>query len=388
MGAIVIAQRPTFGREVQAYEVIDGQQRLTTFQLLLAAYRDVARAHQSEYAQEVDKYLFNDGVMNRLDVERLKLWPSLVDRPAFVAMIDATPHSAPVEDAPGFLRRAIAAHAYFKNQIEQRVLSNGEIDAFRMEKLFEALRTGLAVVSIELEGGDDPQTIFETLNSRGVELSAADLMRNYIFQRAKNLGLAEGELRVDRLYETYWLPLDGASWQLEETRGRQTKPRLDWLLVDHLAMKRADLVPADTLFEQYRRWINNKDPFGGDVEVELQSIAASAAVHRRIAEQDADDLLGAFGRFARAFDVSTAMSLVLFLATEAKFADEALADALRMIASSWAFRCGPVHEMSITRTGHARRRSHTRCRRARRSYRVATSHPKQYPNPLAATHPA
>lgn len=177
MGAIVIAQRPTFGREVQAYEVIDGQQRLTTFQLLLAAYRDVARAHQSEYAQEVDKYLFNDGVMNRPDVERLKLWPSLVDRPAFVAMIDATPHSAPVEDAPGFLRRAIAAHAYFKNQIEQRVVSNGEIDAFRMEELFEGLRTGLAVVSIELEGGDDPQTIFETLNSRGVELSAADLMR-------------------------------------------------------------------------------------------------------------------------------------------------------------------------------------------------------------------
>ena len=47
MGAMVIAQIKTFGKEVQAFEVIDGQQRLTTFQLLLAALRDVAKANGS-----------------------------------------------------------------------------------------------------------------------------------------------------------------------------------------------------------------------------------------------------------------------------------------------------------------------------------------------------
>ena len=50
MGALVISQIKTFGKQVQAYEVIDGQQRLTTFQLLLAALRDVAATNGSRYA--------------------------------------------------------------------------------------------------------------------------------------------------------------------------------------------------------------------------------------------------------------------------------------------------------------------------------------------------
>jgi uncharacterized protein with ParB-like and HNH nuclease domain len=61
MGAIVIAQVKTFGKQVQAFEVIDGQQRLTTFQLLLAAFRDVANDLSPEYAAEISKYLLNDG---------------------------------------------------------------------------------------------------------------------------------------------------------------------------------------------------------------------------------------------------------------------------------------------------------------------------------------
>ncbi len=332
MGAIVIAQIATFGRQVQAYEVIDGQQRLTTFQLLLAAFRDVAQAYGSEYRNEVEKYLFNDGVMDRGEIERFKLWPSLIDRPAFTAMITGVQSDAEQNAEGGFVRPAVAAQAFFKDRIERRVLDAATIDPFRMEKLFEALRLGLAVVSIELEAGDDAQTIFETLNSRGVELSAADLMRNFIFQRAKGLGQVEGSLEVDRLYETYWLPLDAVFWRLEDTRGRQTKTRLDWLLVDHLAMKKADLVSADKLFDGYRRWIVAEAPYAS-VEAELQAIAASAAVHRRLAEMNPDDPLGEFGRFARAFDVSTAMPLVLFLTAECRFGGAELVEMLKMIQS-------------------------------------------------------
>ena len=333
MGAIVIAQIKTFGKQVQAFEVIDGQQRLTTFQLLLAAFRDVANAHGSVYGQEVNKLLFNDGVMETPDVERFKLWPTLTDRRSFVHLIDpaadlATIGAAP-DDVDGVVRPAVAAHAWFKARIEEHVIVNGEFDAFRLEKLFEALQAGLAAVSIELEGGDDPQTIFETLNSRGVDLSAGDLMRNFIFQRAKGLGQEHGSLNVDKLYAEHWLPLDRWFWRAEDTRGRQTKPRLDWLLVDHLSMKRAEVVSVEHLFESYRRWILNEAPFPS-VEQELVSISNSAAVCRRIAEQRPDDVLGRFGRFAKAFDVSTAMPLVLYLATDGDVGDD-LASAVAMI---------------------------------------------------------
>jgi uncharacterized protein with ParB-like and HNH nuclease domain len=63
MGAIVVSQIKTFGKQVQAFEIIDGQQRLTTFQLLISALRDVAARNASKYAAELQKYLLNDGVM-------------------------------------------------------------------------------------------------------------------------------------------------------------------------------------------------------------------------------------------------------------------------------------------------------------------------------------
>lgn len=78
MGAIVIAQIKTYGKQVQACEIIDGQQRLTTFQLLLTAPRGAAKANGSRCEFELQKYLLNDGVMENSDVECFKLWPSIV----------------------------------------------------------------------------------------------------------------------------------------------------------------------------------------------------------------------------------------------------------------------------------------------------------------------
>ncbi|UCI29447.1 DUF262 domain-containing protein [Mesorhizobium sp. B4-1-4] len=335
MGAIVISQMKTFGKQVQAFEVIDGQQRLTTFQLLLSALRDVAASLSSEYANEVSKYLFNDGVMETSEVERFKLWPSMTDRSSFINIVDPSGELGEVfaipDDEQGVVRPSVAAYAFFRARIEQHVFVDGAFSAFRMEKLFEALRSGLAVVSIELEGGDDAQTIFETLNSRGVDLTAGDLMRNFIFQRAKGLGQTKGSLNIDKLYQSYWLPLDRWFWREGDTRGRQTRSRLDWLFVDHLAMMRSDLVSADHLFESYRKWILEDEPFDS-IEEELKAIQASAAIYRRIAEQSPDDPLGRFGRFAKAFDVSTAMPLVLYLATQAGL-PEGIATALTLIES-------------------------------------------------------
>jgi len=335
MGAIVIAQIKTFGKEVQAFEVIDGQQRLTTFQLLLTALRDVAAANESRYADELQKYLLNDGVMQSPEVERFKLWPSLTDRRAFVATVDPEADLDAIAPRPldedGYIRRAVAAHAYFKAQIEEHVEQDGIYDEFRLEQLFEALKEGLAIVSIELEGGDDPQTIFETLNSRGVELTPGDLMRNFIFQRAKGLGQNDGSLIVDKLYERHWLPLDRAFWSQTESRGRQFRPRLDWMLTDHLSMHVGNLVSVESLFESYRRWILDKSPFQ-TVAAELESISATAAVERRLFEQSNGDSLGDFGRFANAFDVSTAMPLVVYLATNAESESE-LARGLSVLES-------------------------------------------------------
>ncbi|WP_313198148.1 DUF262 domain-containing HNH endonuclease family protein [Rhizobium sp.] len=335
MGAIVISQVKTYGKEVQAFEIIDGQQRLTTFQLLLTALRDVAAKFESSYADEVSKYLENTGMMETPAIERFKLWPSLMDRRAFVSLIDKDADLDKIAKKPldedGIVKPAVAAHAYFQEKIAAHVTSEGQFDEHAMDILFEALKDGLAVVSIELEGGDDPQTIFETLNSRGVDLTAGDLMRNFIFQRAKGLGQKASSLIVDELYEKYWLPLDHAFWTENASRGRQTSSRLSWMLTDHVSMHLADTVSIEKLFDTYRRWILGARPFA-DVSEELVSISATAEVERRIFERTKGDPLGRFGIFADAFDVSTAMPLVIYLASKAEIGSR-LPEALQILES-------------------------------------------------------
>ncbi len=335
LGAIVIAQIKTFGKEVQAFEIIDGQQRLTTFQILLAALRDVAEPYSTKWADELRPYLLNEGVMAQEEIERFKLWPSRTDRRAFVGMIDPSVDIdaivPPAFNEDGFVRLAISAHAFFMDAIKHHVMTDTGFDEFRFEILFEAMKAGLAVVSIELEGGDDPQTIFETLNSRGVDLTPGDLMRNFIFQRAKGLGQASGSLTVDSLYEKHWIPLDRAFWNQSASRGRQVRKRLDWMLTDHLSMKVADIVSVDQLFESYRRWILSNRPFASVVD-ELEAISATASVEEMLFDQVADDPIGDFGLFADAFDVSTAMPLVIYLASEANLGAN-LSEALEALKS-------------------------------------------------------
>jgi hypothetical protein len=335
MGAIVISQIKTYGDQVQAFEVIDGQQRLTTFQLLLAALRDVAAEQGSRYAPEVGQYLLNDGLMEADDKERYKLWPSITDRRAFVRLIDPTADmsglSALDENDALVGKLATLAYKAFRNRIVRHVTVDGAYQERRLKILFEALKEGLAVVSIELEGGDDPQTIFETLNSRGVPLSPADLLRNFIFQRAKGIGQTDGTLNVDKLYEKHWLPLDRQLWSQPTSRGRQTRANLDWMLTDHLAMNIGDIVSIDTLFSGYRKWVLNKAPFASVTE-ELEAITATAAVEQRLFMPKDGDPVGRFGQMADAFDVSTAMPLVIYLATELSVATR-LAEALDALES-------------------------------------------------------
>ena len=334
MGAMVVSQVKTYGRQVQAFEVIDGQQRLTTFQILLAALRHAAEQAGSRYATELRKYLLNDGVMEKPNIERFKLWPSLMDRKAFVSIIDP---DADIEDIlptgsdDGFARKSIPAYDHLKDAIQGRVIVDEEFDEHRFETVFEALKDGLKIVSIELEGGDDPQTIFETLNSRGAALTPGDLMRNFIFQRAKGMGQSGASLNVDRLYERHWLPLDGPFWMQTTSRGRHQGTRLDQLLANHLSMNVGEHVSKENLYARYRRWILNDSPFP-DVRQELEAISVSARIEERLFEQVKTDPLGDFGRFAQAFDVSTVLPLVLYLATEADLRNR-LPEALAILKS-------------------------------------------------------
>jgi hypothetical protein len=342
LGAIVIANLPTYGRQVQAYDVIDGQQRLTTFQILLTAFRDVAKSHNSEFADELNKYIVNVGIMDDKTVERYKVWPTQVDRLQMKTLVDSGSLNTVTELEQTSLGRQrtgvepfmIVAYKYFHQQIAVFVATDSADSTHddRIETLFHTLKHDLALVSIELEGGDDPQVIFETLNGFNEPLLPTDLLRNFAFQRAYREKRGEDDKTPDELYNEYWLPFDQHFWKRDEKQGRLKRPRADIFFQHFLAMKQATDVNVARLYHDYKIWIETEAPYPRIVD-ELKDLAKFARVFKKLLTPDEPSELSAFAGMLNAFDVKTISPLILFLCGEVELEGDALAQALTILES-------------------------------------------------------
>ena len=90
LGAMVLDQKQTPTGHVVVRQVIDGQQRLTTLQIFLAAYRDFCQLQGCDaLAAECDKFLFNTGMMAKPEVDKFKVWPTQLDRTQFIDVVDS-----------------------------------------------------------------------------------------------------------------------------------------------------------------------------------------------------------------------------------------------------------------------------------------------------------
>lgn len=168
--------------------IIDGQQRLTTVSLLLLAIRNYLNENKdiasSINPNKITSYLTDEFAD---DEKKLKLKLVQGDDDAYNKLIQS---KAPVAD-----NCITANYEYFYSQIEK--MSSEEIEA-----LFNAI-TKLDIVSISLQpaAGDDPQLIFESMNSTGLDLEPSDKIRNYVLMRMKSN-------EQDKFYKKYWEPLE------------------------------------------------------------------------------------------------------------------------------------------------------------------------------------
>lgn len=311
LGAIVTRQVPVSGRQVHRYEVIDGQQRLTTLQVFLAAFRDVvAESEDAQLHQELSRVTWNEGMVAHED-ERFKVWPTNVDRHAFRRVIAANGRDGVevfANEAREEFRRVptfVKAYDFFDRAIrhwtnggdpDDDVPGNGPAE--RIEALYEALRHHVQVVEIALDEGDDPQVIFETLNARGAPLLPSDLIRNYLFTRAE----ANGE-SPDDLYDRLWKRFDdvgtAAYWTEEVPFGRVRRPRMLLFLFHFLTAQLIDDVKMAHLYASFKAWF--EAPGGPEsVEEGLEILVRYAEAYRRIATPEASSR---FGRFADRLDV-------------------------------------------------------------------------------------
>jgi len=306
LGAIVLDQPAGPPGYLTMRQVIDGQQRLTTLQLMLNAAQRVAEQHGGSMdAQALQVLVRNQPAILQDPSEAYKVWPTDRDQDAFRAAMDGD-GTLGAELAGSALVRG---HDFFVTAIADWADVTGDPDkaTTRLQALTQALRDHLKLVVIQLEPGDNAQVIFESLNSRGMPLLAADLIKNLVFQIAQLR-----QLDVAGLYRKHWEQLDTDHWRLRVARGRQYVPRIDIFLHHWLITRTLREVPADRLYLSFKEHLPAPEQL--DLPALLADLSRDAASYAALDKWPADSAVGRFRyRVLQAMDSAVVTPVLLWL---------------------------------------------------------------------------
>ncbi len=245
---------PTFPK----FRVIDGQQRLTTISLLISALGRAVEAQGVEIGIDKSRlegyYLFNDREEGELRYKQL-LTPH--DREILIQLLK----TGKASDAHSLL---VATYEFFEDKLKSADLHT----------VYEGIKK-LMIVDIALEpNSDNPQLIFESLNSTGQRLSQADLIRNYVL-----MGL-EPQFQ-DRIHETYWYPM-------EESFGNDYAKRFDLFIRDYLTFKTQQIPNKQKVYDHFKSFVE-REKQQSTLEAIIQEIVDYSRHYVRVALLDEPD---------------------------------------------------------------------------------------------------
>ena len=279
LGAVVLQQLPTQTSDLQQRTVIDGQQRLTTLQLLLdALHSEIAIAGATMPAARLEPLIANAGAFCRHKEDRFKVWPTNRDRPAFNEVMEA-PSPVDYQKLQQRASRMAKAHQFFAQQCREWLNADGpEKVQTRAEAIERSSRELLQIVVIDLTATENAQEIFETLNARGAVLTAADLIKNFVFQR-----LLEQGADVEEAYSKYWAQFETAFWEEEVSVGRVKHQRSSVFLNHWLIARTGEEVVAREVFSRFKAYADYQ---AGHPMLELLvEISRAAAIYRDFTEK-------------------------------------------------------------------------------------------------------
>ena len=264
LGAIVLQQVATPARDIEQREVIDGQQRMTTLQLLLDAVQQVCEEMgSSRTALRLSRLVINNkDLVGENPDDTFKLWPTRTDRQAFRHAMD---NGLAVNDFKESL--IVQAHDFFQRQVEEWLQDSANSVGDKVEALETTITAMVNIVVIDLEPLDDPNVIFETLNARGTPLAQSDLIKNFVLAQSS----AGHETGLD-----IWGNLDDPWWRREVRQGRLYRPRLDMLFNYWIAMMAGDEVSPSGVFNRFRDYVGE-----GPVEDAMSAVRRDLGNYKR-----------------------------------------------------------------------------------------------------------
>lgn len=241
LGSIVYMQ-PGVGNisTVPEFLVIDGQQRLTTLSLLLLALGEAIVETESEIGispkQLSNYYLFNS------DEEGELRYKQLLTRHDKETLLQLLERREPADAS----HRLVENYAFFEAKLRSA----------NLDVVFTGIKKLMVVDIVLNREHDNPQLIFESLNSTGLSLSQADLIRNYVLM-GQDLEFQE------RIYEEYWFPM-------EKRFGKEYAKKFDRFIRDYLTLKMDQIPNVADVYDSFKMYV--------------PSIESQAALERVIAE--------------------------------------------------------------------------------------------------------
>lgn len=289
IGSIVYIDMGTPAGRPQQLMLIDGQQRLTTLSLLLCALKRYVQKNDVETNLIKTKKIDNQFLLNSDEMgdDKYKLLLNAQDRETYIKLLEQTEFTV---NTPS--KRIMNCYEYFYQQIEK---CSDDLNSIFLGIL------NLSLVAISLDKDkDNPQLIFESMNSTGKDLAQSDLLRNYLL-----MDLSTKE--QNRLYTTYWKPMEDAFGQYAYLE------KFDYFIRDFLTIKQNNgrICKVNDVYEQFKRYYIEQNLTKEDILKEIFIYAKYYAAIELDREKDKD--LRMYWRQIRMIDCHVAYPFFLQL---------------------------------------------------------------------------
>jgi len=240
IGTIIVKERPAKRLGQNPWDLVDGQQRLATVSILLKCLRDSCKGELPKLKDQISSLLLFENskgeAFTRIKTSRNDL-----------RYFDEIIRDHKTTDLPNQDHRMLRAYRYFKEQVKS--FTDDQIDTLKAVILEK-----VQVVSMMLSSDDDEQVIFDTINSLGVRLTTAELLKNHIFR----------DEELEHLYTTLWEPVFEADektvtfWDKDKTAGRLIRKNIEVLLYCYLMIATQSEIQLDSLYKEYKNWLKDK----------------------------------------------------------------------------------------------------------------------------------
>lgn len=307
IGTVIIKQKLSETLGINPFDLIDGQQRLTTICILLKAIQDsLQNDANKKFISSLLIFVDANGK------QHIRLSHSKIDTKYFTEIILSQDTNQDLtfndykDDVVGNLNTIQKCYVYFKSKTK-------DLDQAELMAITNIILQKLPVIHMALSKEDDVQQIFDTINSLGIKLTTGELLKNYLFASKK----------VEPYYNQYWETIfeededDVKFWNENKTAGRIPRTVIELFLHSFLTIKTEKLSKLESLFKEYKGYL--KDATDNDKIAFAKELKEYAEIYRNF-PSDINLKEFAFSDYEKRFfylidklDINTVMPLVLYI---------------------------------------------------------------------------